>query len=440
MNIKHALLLTGCILLSYIVKSQANEVHPLKIGDKVPDVVIKLSNYGKPDARLSDFKGKHIILDFWATWCSPCVAFFRTTDSLEKRFGDKVVILPVTYEDVGKVSSFLTKLGKSYGIKTPFSVVNDSVLHKAFPHNTVPHEVWIDDQGTVKAITTHLEVNTANIQAFVKGETFSLPVKFEEREIQIEYDKPVLVGPQNINIENELVYNSVLTRFKAGLPSIFKPGNREKPFLTCLNIQIKRLYQLAYGEFMAELGYNARTIVELQDTALVDYPRAWFDDQIKWGNWQQDHTFCYELTIKDTSLYKDRFKIMQADLNNYFGPKYGIEGRKEKRKVKCWVLTKTSPVDKLTSAGGEPEMTADAFGLKIRNMKFINFMSKLWYFFQEYPIPLYDDTGYSLTPVDMDINCNLSNLDSVNEALSKYDLKFVQQERVLDMIVISEKK
>ncbi|MGB4400563.1 MAG: TlpA disulfide reductase family protein, partial [Daejeonella sp.] len=85
---------TLCLFLSNTALAQTAA---LKIGDKVPDVTINnISNYKSTSAKLSDFKGKLLILDFWATWCAPCIAMIPKMDSLEKAFEGKVAFLSVT--------------------------------------------------------------------------------------------------------------------------------------------------------------------------------------------------------------------------------------------------------------------------------------------------------------------------------------------------------
>src|SRR5690349_12062447 len=72
----------------------------LTIGDTMQDVEINnIVNGKKGSVKVSDFKGKLLILDFWATWCSPCIKVMPKLDSLQKYFGSKIQILPVTYED-----------------------------------------------------------------------------------------------------------------------------------------------------------------------------------------------------------------------------------------------------------------------------------------------------------------------------------------------------
>src|ERR1700733_364619 len=106
--IKSALI--GLFIICFLNLSAQNNVGRLTVGDKCPDVALALVNYSNPKVNLSDFKGKYIILDFWATWCAPCVSSFPKMDSLQKKFNDKLVILPVTDEKKEVVEGFMKKL------------------------------------------------------------------------------------------------------------------------------------------------------------------------------------------------------------------------------------------------------------------------------------------------------------------------------------------
>lgn len=45
---------------------------------------------------ISDFKGKVVMIDFWETWCKPCIASFPTVDSLQQVYANKFVAIAVT--------------------------------------------------------------------------------------------------------------------------------------------------------------------------------------------------------------------------------------------------------------------------------------------------------------------------------------------------------
>jgi len=48
---------------------------------------------------LHDYRGKIVILNLWATWCPPCIEEIPDLERLQKRMGDKVTIVAVSYDD-----------------------------------------------------------------------------------------------------------------------------------------------------------------------------------------------------------------------------------------------------------------------------------------------------------------------------------------------------
>jgi cytochrome c biogenesis protein CcmG/thiol:disulfide interchange protein DsbE len=80
---------------------------PAQIGTQAPDFTV---NDGEKSVTLSQFRGKPVVLNFWATWCPPCVQEIPSMVQLQKQLGDKVVILAVSTDvDADAYKKFTAK-------------------------------------------------------------------------------------------------------------------------------------------------------------------------------------------------------------------------------------------------------------------------------------------------------------------------------------------
>lgn len=178
-------------VLAVLCLYAAAQEKPLAIGDAVPDITFtNLVNYPTQTARLSDFKGKLVILDFWATWCGSCIAAFPKLQKLQEGFkNDLQVLMVATHQsgdDAEKINSILTRLKKNNkAVKLPVTI-ND-IAPKLFPHTGLPHYVWIGKEGRVLAVTRTEEVTLQNISAAISGKPLNVAQKKD-------YDKRNLYG------------------------------------------------------------------------------------------------------------------------------------------------------------------------------------------------------------------------------------------------------
>ena len=404
----------------------------LGIGDQLPDIAIdNLINYSGNLKKISDLKGKPIILDFWATWCGSCVSAFPKLDSLQKQFGKQLLILPVSYESKEITLNLLNAVKKITGINLP-SIVEDTVLGKLFKYKMVPHYVWIDSSGLIKAITDAEAVTRDNIQDLITGKNMSLPVKKDEYK---KYDgKPVFTNQIAENKE-DVVYHSVITKFRQDY--IFSMSVRDN-HITCINSSIIKLYQFAFGNFNFEYLNNNRTVIEGAKTVL-DSARLGITTPTTKKLRKEVRPFnayCYELVIDSSYSRNQKLEIMQQDLNRFFAQK-GLSGKIEKRKIRILSLIRTSGTDKLRSNQGKPADNYTNYSIKILNLPMSRFVSKFQaYFSQNGDIPIKDETGYKGN-IDIEITCDLHNMDAVNKELEQFDLKFVEKTDELNMIVLT---
>lgn len=126
--------------------NESNNVIVKLDGDKAPDFTLK-SVDGKT-VKLSDYKGKVIIIDFWATWCPPCRKGIPDLVSIQKEFKNDVVIIGISL-DREKTIKDVPGFVKDYGINYPVVYGDDEVVVTYGGIEGIPTAFVIDKQGNV---------------------------------------------------------------------------------------------------------------------------------------------------------------------------------------------------------------------------------------------------------------------------------------------------
>ena len=435
-------LLMLLLLAFFRLHTQNIFLKELSVGDSVPDIEFKMVNYPKGNIKLSEFKGKFILFDFWATWCAPCVASFPKLDSLQRKFKDKIQILPVTYQDKSEVNMLLERMAKVNQIDVPISAVSDSFLHKMFRRTLIPHYVWVNDKGIVKFITGQDEITTENLLKFINNDTFSLPQKNDLITKANKYIPVFLKIPQITIAQDKILfrkdsnYASILTKKIEELSSgTFFDSNR----VIGSNLTIKELFKVAFGARSPAFLSDNRVILNVRDSSLFDYPNK--EDRPGLVKWFQDNSYCYEIMVakqKDTSSVLC-LSYMQKDLNDFFSS-LGITGAKRTVKQRCLILRIDSlNKDNILTAGGAPLLEKNAYYYKMKNLPLSRLVNDLrTYYWQKSVMPLVDLTSLSGN-IDLDINANMSDVDQVRKEIAKFGLEIMEGERDIEMIVISQK-
>lgn len=427
----------------------------LKVGDKIPNIKINLINYPTKSAEINDFKGKLLILDFWATWCSPCVASIPKMDSIQSIFRDKVQILPISDEPLEKISQFSQHLLKATNIKL-ISAYNESRLKSLFDFNAIPFYVWINPEGTIIALTSAEEVTIQNINKILISQQTNVTSKKQIKKTIIDQKKVIF----NLHYNELLTDNSILphmvdtniilgqsigTGFIPGLP-IGRTTNDSLHYFST-NTSISRIYahlysMIYYGYTNLGIQSEARTVFEISNSQTLERVKNDLYGSA-YEKFLEANGACYEIVWpKGIAFgdYKTKFNLIKSDLDRYFGIPNGFDTKIEKREVKqCLVLEKTSKKDFLKSKGGRPEENFDRYDYKIINMPFSAFFNRLsGYYFQLSEMPILDQSGIS-DNVDLELKCNMTDLKEVNIELEKYGLQINIKPALADVLVFKDR-
>lgn len=406
-----------------------NKNSGLVIGNRVPDVVLTgVINHSVDQIKLSDFKGKLLIIDFWATWCSPCIAMMPKSDSLQKAFADQIQILPVTYQSEKDVQRLLTKASKLKNVTLPF-VTGDTVLTKLFPHKELPHYVWIDKTGTIVAITGRHEVNAVTIRKML---TESGQVLVQKKDAMKPYDPetPLLFQPLDIQ-RKQILFQSLLSSYVEGVQSRFDVIRDEQGSVTRItmaNAWVQLMFSLAWSDETRYFSRN-RIVLEVKDPSVLISNQE--GEPLK--AWLRNHAWCYEVIVSKP-LSAKVFEIMRSDMTRLF-PQYIASV--EKRAMPCLVLVRTSDNDNLKSSQTSSVSNADAFSLSITNSSIQLLVSQLNHYLQHLNKPVVDDTGYKGN-VDINLDARLSSVDDLRKALKTYDLDLIEKKHDIEVLVIRD--
>lgn len=126
------------------------------------------------DGQWSGLRNKVVVLEFWATWCSPCIHAIPHLNQLARAFRDQgVVFLAVTDDDIDRLKPFLAEqpMDAIIGIDT------ERRNWKAFAVPSIPHTVLIGKDGSIIGETLPENITPGVLQEALASKKPALPAK-----------------------------------------------------------------------------------------------------------------------------------------------------------------------------------------------------------------------------------------------------------------------
>lgn len=377
-----------------------------KLGKKSTELTFEnILNFEKDNAKLSDFKDKIVILDFWATWCAPCIESFPQLEELQTKFINDIQIITITDDPEARIQKFLDKRE----MNLPIVIDEKRDLAKYFLHRAIPHTVVIDKAGIIKAVTTSSEITEEFITKVIKNQEVNL----KEKKDAINFDPSIPIsGNENFT------YQITITPFKDGYPSFANPMGGEGPYngrrIIATNLSARPLYEIAY-----QFPTGIRTIVEVKDKSKF--------------NWNRQNAICFDLIVPE-DLAENRFNIMKQHLDIYFGYESIIEERIRPVKILKEIAGKKIEI-KESQKGTEPLASYGGRGLSMKGSPIKTVASFLE---SQINTPVLNETNLNKL-YDLELPWYNENPEQIHKELKKIGLEIIDAERKIEVLVIKDK-
>lgn len=145
--------------------ARAEELRPWT-GGATPALVARTLD-GR-DWRLADFRGRTVIVNFWATWCVPCVVEMPSLARLRDRLApDGVEVVAVNFqENVARIEAFQ----KQYNVALPVVRDHDGTLRRAWQVNVFPTSFVIaPDQRIALRAVGEVDWDDAQVESRIRA-------------------------------------------------------------------------------------------------------------------------------------------------------------------------------------------------------------------------------------------------------------------------------
>lgn len=390
------IILVITLTISLVSCKKENKI--AELGKQAPNYTFKeILNSKESEISIQDLKGKTVILEFWATWCSPCIPAMKNLDSLQTEFKDDLEIITISSENRERLEKFIKSTN------TNLRIVSDTTHSSNFKYKVIPHSIIIDKNGIVRAIT-----NPENITKEVLNKLIS------KNEISVDLKDDFYINPTlKVNIIKSISNPDYTIELKS-----FEQQKRG----------VQRLTDIDGNNNGIEMWNKTIPGLYMNLFDVPTYNRIVFKDSLSENDFPFKKEHRFSLKIETSKNYQDKWKqlgIKVLNENFEINAKMGIDT------LNCYVLKNIDNIIKKSNSVKSEYMFMGPI-LKTKKIR----MSQLAEYLENFTaIPVVDNTNLN-GEYDIELEWQEEDPKTLFSELKKYGLKFEKSKTKLPVEVM----
>lgn len=248
-SIRKILLVIALLLPLLLLGQESQKRKPLDAGARAPAIHYDVSypqGYTIPPK-------KAILLDFWATWCGPCIAGLVELNPLVPKFKDKVEFLAITDSTSRGVEQFIQ--GKNFNYT--FLINKDESVFESFGVSGIPHAFLIDENNVIQWSGSSRWLSADMLEEFLATGSIKprqLPFSFDKnryKDVPKSTDIYILsvLDPSKLDKHKTMSISKIAQSDPRAGGGIFSSAPEWEGSLTAVNFNLKRLAERTAGYF-----------------------------------------------------------------------------------------------------------------------------------------------------------------------------------------------
>lgn len=409
----------------------------ISVGKQLPEYNFKsLLNYPSASAKTTDFKGKILILDFWETSCTSCIASWPKLIALQKKFKDQIQIVTINpRENIKVIIETIKRQEKihNYNMTLPVSY-GDPRWKEIFPYASLPHVVFIDENQLVKYITAGNKLNEATITSMINKQNLKM---FEKTDEYMNIFKRLYLAGNTGKKDSgqHIVFSSTITPYSPEIPGAAAITDGLGNTLGFFgNLSVKDMYRILFGR-----RHDFNCAVPESRVLFKDIDSVRYVTRLN-GALQEDNLYTIQVLANKFVSMDQMKKKMYSDLELYFN----VRAYWGKQKKRCLVISRSKyPLTEYK----EGKSTWLVYGIapdmykfnKISIQNLIDIMERAATTLNIVEYPVIDETNFKGLLGNIEDMKGDKQIDYqvLGEHLIKHGLQFSLQEREVDVLIIT---